>query len=170
MWLLIRILNHPLIRRWYRIWNGNLINFKSQRRISRQNHGYFLSCPITKSLRHCRWALQCHFISPLIGWECWWGHGYWQWSLIWYLLQNLKINNPNLWRLKPLSFCCYVWSYLLFKIPWLIKLWFEKISCQLNSFPKITFLHDWICSFNQQRFIIIQSFNCSWINSINVRC
>jgi len=129
MRLLIRIPNHPLIGRRNRFRNGNPLDLKSQRRISRQNHGHFLSCAFTKSLRHSRWALQRHLISPLIGRKRRRGHGYWQRGLIWYLLQNLEINHPNLRWLEPLSLCCYVRSYLLFEIPRSIELWFEKISC-----------------------------------------
>ena len=170
MRLLIRILNHPLFRRRNRIWYGNLINLKSKRRIPRQNHGNFLSCPITQSIWHSRWTIQRHLIRPLIGWKRRWMHGYWQWSLIWYLLQNLKINNPNLWRLEPLSFRCYVRSNLLFKIPRSIELWFEKISRQLNPIPQITLLHDRIRPIDLKRIIIIQSLNSPRINLINVRC
>ena len=77
MWLPPRILNHPLIGRRNRFWYGNIIDLQSQRRISRQNHGNFLSCPITKSLRHRRWTIQRHLISPLISRKRRWMYGHW---------------------------------------------------------------------------------------------
>jgi hypothetical protein len=82
MRLLVRIPNHPLIGRWYRIWYGHIAHLQGQRGVSRQNHGDILSRPITKSVRHSRRTIQCHTLSPLIGRECRRMHGHRQRSFI----------------------------------------------------------------------------------------
>jgi len=97
-------------------------------------------------------------------------YGHRQWSPLWYLFQNFEINHSNLWRFEPLGLSRYVRSYLLFKIPRLIELWFKKISRQLDPIPKTSFLHGWIRPIDLKRILIIQSLNCPWINLINVRC
>lgn len=108
-----RIPNHPFIRRWNRLRNGNTTHLQSQRRVSRQNNVNLLSSPLSKSLRHCSRALQRHPFSPSVGLKRWLMHGHWQWSPLRYLFQNSQADHSNLRRSQPFGFSCHVRSYLL---------------------------------------------------------
>ena len=135
----------PLSWRWYRLRHGNPSYLKDPWGIPRQNHEHLLSRPISQSLGHRCWALQCYPLSPPVGWEHRRDLLHRQRGSLRHLLPHTEVDHPNLWRLESSGLLDDVGSYHLPSLPWPAQCWSPKACSQHGSLPPSSFLHARIC-------------------------
>merc|ERR1712072_267654 len=71
------------------------------------------------------------------------------------LVQNVKIDQPDVWRFEPLDLCGHEWHHVLLEIPRSIERRFEKVSSELGTVPEIALFYGWFCAAHVERIATI---------------
>ena len=84
------------------------------------------------------------------------------------MLQNVEVDDADVWRFKSLDFRGHEWHHLLLEIPGSIERGFEKVGGELGAVPEVALFYGWFHAAHLSRVATIPCFDRTRTHATNV--